>query len=55
VYVGDNPHRDFAGARALGIRTVRVLTGEHARAEAAAGDESDFVVAAAADVPALLG
>ncbi len=55
LYVGDNPHRDFAGARALGILTVRVLTGEHAGAGAAAGDEPDFVVAAAADVLALLG
>ena len=27
VYVGDNPYRDFIGAKALGIRTIRVLTG----------------------------
>lgn len=30
VYVGDNPAKDFVGARARGWRTVRVATGEHA-------------------------
>jgi putative hydrolase of the HAD superfamily len=32
VYVGDNPHKDFIGARGLGMPTVRVRrpTGDHA-------------------------
>ena len=32
VYVGDNPHKDFIGARALGMPTVRVRrpVGDHA-------------------------
>lgn len=30
LYVGDNPRKDFAGANALGLTTVRVLTGEYA-------------------------
>jgi putative hydrolase of the HAD superfamily len=33
VYVGDNPHKDFIGARALGMATVRVRrpVGDHAQ------------------------
>lgn len=30
VYIGDNPHKDFIGAKQRGWRTVRVLTGEYA-------------------------
>lgn len=29
VFVGDRPDKDIAGAGALGIRTIRVLTGEY--------------------------
>jgi putative hydrolase of the HAD superfamily len=28
VYVGDNPHTDFIGAKKLGIKTIRLLDGE---------------------------
>lgn len=43
LYVGDNPKKDFQGARALGWRTVRVRRpeGEHARAEPEPGSEAD--------------
>jgi putative hydrolase of the HAD superfamily len=30
IYVGDNPTKDFVGARALGLRTMRVRRGPHA-------------------------
>ena len=30
VYVGDHPGKDVVGATAAGLRTIRVLTGEHA-------------------------
>ena len=30
VYIGDNPHKDFIGAKQRGWRTVRVQTGEYA-------------------------
>jgi len=33
VFVGDNPAKDVAGAAALGMSTIRVRTGEYARAE----------------------
>ena len=29
VYVGDNPSKDFVNLTPLGVRTVRVLTGEY--------------------------
>ncbi len=32
LYVGDNPAKDFYGARRRGWQTLRVLTGEHATA-----------------------
>jgi putative hydrolase of the HAD superfamily len=28
IYVGDNPHLDFKGAKAMGVKTVRILQGE---------------------------
>lgn len=49
LYVGDNPHKDFIGARAMGWRTVRVRRtgGEHVAYEAAPEE------AAQAEVPSL--
>jgi putative hydrolase of the HAD superfamily len=43
VYIGDNPIKDFIGARRLGWKTVRVRRplGEHARAEPEPGYEAD--------------
>jgi putative hydrolase of the HAD superfamily len=32
VYIGDRPEKDMAAANAAGMRTIRVLTGEYARA-----------------------
>jgi len=29
IYIGDDPHKDFIGAKKLGIRTVRVLQGRY--------------------------
>ncbi|MBI5543559.1 MAG: HAD-IA family hydrolase [Deltaproteobacteria bacterium] len=39
VYVGDNPAKDFRGARGLGLRTVRVRRGAHAGLEAAGPED----------------
>ena len=41
AYVGDNPAKDFAGARALGLRTVRIRRGPHAPAIAEPGFGAD--------------
>lgn len=43
VYIGDNPGKDFIGARALGIATIRVRTGEYKNLRAAEGYEADIV------------
>jgi len=42
VYVADNPHKDFRGARQVGIRTVRIRHpgGEHASAEPQTRDDA---------------
>lgn len=43
VYVGDNPKKDFVGARQLGLQTVRIRRPgtEHAHLEPQAGFEAD--------------
>jgi len=49
VYVGDNPAKDFLGARSVGWRSIRIRRpdGEHATQEAPPGCEPD------AEVPSL--
>ena len=44
VYVGDNPAKDFVGARALGMYTVRVLRGPHALDVPASGYDADLTL-----------
>lgn len=46
VYVGDNPGKDFIGARHLGIKTVRVIhaQGDHIHDTARQGYEADLVL-----------
>lgn len=47
VYVGDNPKKDFIGARRLGLQTVRIRRpdSEHERAEPQPGFEADHELA----------
>lgn len=35
VYVGDDPTKDFVNLKPLGVKTVRVMTGRHAKMEVA--------------------
>ena len=44
VYVGDNPDKDFAGAKERNWTTVRVLTGEHRERGAPAGFAVDAIL-----------
>lgn len=44
VYVGDNPAKDFVNLTPLGVRTVRVLTGEHREAVAKPGYDATQVI-----------
>jgi HAD superfamily hydrolase (TIGR01549 family) len=54
LYVGDNPTKDFIGARALGMRTVRVLTGEYRALAAEPGYEAELVLPSLTDLAGLL-
>jgi HAD superfamily hydrolase (TIGR01509 family) len=55
AYVGDRPDHDVAPARALGLFTVRVLTGPHATQPArGAGQQADRVAASLEAVPGCL-
>jgi len=53
VYIGDNPLKDFIGARKLGMRTVRVVRPEglHMRRVAEEGYEADRTVHLLTEVP----
>lgn len=53
TYVGDNPAKDFVGARKRGWLTVRVLTGEHAGVEPEPGYGADVTVADALEAAKL--
>ena len=46
VYVGDNPKKDFIGARRLGLQTVRIRrpNTEHGHVKPAAGFEADHEI-----------
>lgn len=46
VYVGDNPAKDFYGARSLGMKTVRIvrMEGDHMNDIAEEGKEADYVI-----------
>lgn len=57
VYVGDNPAKDFVGARRVGWKTVRLRRpdGLHANREAEPGFAADAEAVSLSDVPRLLG
>lgn len=46
VYIGDNPNKDFIGARKVGIRTIRVIReiGDHMNTFLDHKYEADFIV-----------
>lgn len=46
IYVGDNPNKDFIGARKVGIKTVRIVreVGDHMNTFLEKEYEADFVV-----------
>lgn len=54
VYVADDPSKDFVAARALGGRSIRILTGRHAGAVAGRGLDADVTVSRLAEVPDVL-
>jgi putative hydrolase of the HAD superfamily len=44
MYVGDNPAKDFVNIKPLGVKTVRVLTGEHIEADYGEAHEASVVI-----------
>jgi putative hydrolase of the HAD superfamily len=54
IYVADNPAKDFVGLNPLGVRTVRVLTGEHRNVSALPGHEARQVIDNLGDLPMVL-
>jgi putative hydrolase of the HAD superfamily len=54
MYVGDNPAKDFVGLNPLGVRTVRVLTGQHRAVAAAAGYDAGHRIRSLASLPQLI-
>ena len=56
VYIGDNPGKDFIGARALGMQTIRLIRakGDHVLDQAREGYEADVVLQELPDYDTLL-
>lgn len=56
VYVGDNPKKDFIGARKLGWYTIRIRRphGEHNALEPEPGFEAHREITSLRDLPSLL-
>jgi len=44
AYIGDNPGKDFVSLAPLGVLTIRVLTGEHANANALPSHDAKFTI-----------
>lgn len=54
IYVGDNPHDDFKGARQVGIFTIRVLQGEFKNIRLDQAHEADVTIKNIRDLSGLL-
>ncbi len=54
VYIGDNPAKDFVNLNPLGMRTIRVLTGEYRTVVAKPGYDAKIHIQGIADLSATL-
>jgi putative hydrolase of the HAD superfamily len=54
AYIGDNPAKDFVNLNPLGMRTVRVHTGEHRHRVAAPGSDAQHHIDSLDELPALI-
>jgi putative hydrolase of the HAD superfamily len=55
VYVGDNPRKDFIGARKIGMTTIQIKRAgtEHGEAQPEPGFEADYILTTLDDLPLL--
>jgi putative hydrolase of the HAD superfamily len=53
-YVGDNPAKDFVNLNKLGVHTIRIKTGEHARTVAQHGYEAKHTINSFYELPNIL-
>jgi putative hydrolase of the HAD superfamily len=56
VYIGDNPHKDFIGAKKMGILTVRILQPgrEYSKVRLSKGYEADYEIRELCEIMNLL-
>ena len=54
VYVGDNPNKDFVNLKKMGVRTIRILTGEFKSIEAKKGYDAEFSIPSPIYLPLIL-
>jgi putative hydrolase of the HAD superfamily len=53
IYIGDNPAKDFVNLKPLGVNTVRILTGEYSKTQAATAFDADFHISKLDELTAL--
>ena len=54
IYVGDDPHKDFYGAKKLGIKTARVLQGRYKNIKAKRNFGADYEINEVTEIKKLL-
>jgi len=54
IYIGDNPHKDFMGAKKLGIKTIRVLQGRYKDIRREKEFEADYNIRKLTEIKNLL-
>lgn len=52
IYIGDNPKKDFVGAKKLGVRTVRIIHeyGDHIEIKATKEYEAEYIIKKLTDI-----
>jgi len=54
IYIGDDPYKDFLGAKKLGIQTIRVLQGRYRNVKARRNFRADYNIGKLTEIKSLL-
>ncbi|MDD5491134.1 MAG: HAD family hydrolase [bacterium] len=54
VYIGNDPRRDFKGAREVGMKTIRIKQGEYRKLKAVTAEEADLSIKSIKDLLRIL-